>query len=109
MSILTGIVRIEGDRTEGVVVRAHQRNTGDLLGESTTDVNGVYAIDVGPFGANCYVVALPPDDMLAHAVPSYNATILDQFTDIEDENFLMTEDDDAVITEGGEFILLDAI
>jgi hypothetical protein len=107
MSVVAGIVRVEGVRAPGRTVRAHQRNTGELLGETVTDQDGVYAIDVGPFGDNCYVVALPLE--AAGEIPSYNATILDQFTDIEDALFLMTEDDDAIVTEDGDFIIADEI
>lgn len=107
MSIVAGIVRVEGVRAEGRTVRAHQRNNGELIAETVTDADGAYAIDVGPYGDNVYVVALPLEP--AGEIPSYNATILDQFTDIEDEPFLMTEDDDAIETEDDNFILVDEV
>lgn len=107
MSVVAGIVRVSGVRAEGRTVRAHQRSNGQLIGETLTDVNGIYTIDVGPYGATCYVVALPSET--PGEIPSYNAVVMDQFTDIEDENFLMTEDDDAISTEDGQFIIADAI
>jgi hypothetical protein len=107
MSIVAGIVRVNGVRAPGRTVRAHDRTNGELIGTSVTNADGVYSIDVGPYGDNCYVVALPLES--PGEIPSYNATILDQFSDIEDELFLMTESNEAVMTEDDEFILIDQV
>ena len=107
MSLVAGIVRVQGIRAEGLTVRAHRRSTGELIAETVSDSEGNYQLDVGPFGDQCFVIVLPLTT--AGDLPSFNAFVKDQFTDITDENFLMTEDDDAIATEDGQFIIADAI
>ncbi|MBB2915847.1 discoidin domain-containing protein [Cupriavidus alkaliphilus] len=57
---VSGIVTVGGVATNGLLVRAYAKVTGEFLGEATTAGGGAYSINCGGYFKDVYVVAFNP-------------------------------------------------
>lgn len=72
---ITGVVRVDGVPTTGIIVELYLRSTGVLIARSSTDANGFYQFLALTQGAPYTIVALNPS-----APPTTNAQVIDWIT-----------------------------